>query len=45
VENSQIAVAVIIEHGGGGGKVAAPVAREVMRTFFELSRSEAAAQS
>jgi penicillin-binding protein 2 len=36
VENSQIAVAVIIEHGGHGGTTAAPPAREVMREFFQL---------
>ncbi len=40
VENSQIAVAVIIEHGGHGGKVAAPVAREVMREFFQLKSKD-----
>jgi penicillin-binding protein 2 len=42
VETSQIAVAVIIEHGGQGGKVAAPVAREVIREFFQLKDQEAA---
>ena len=36
VEDSEIAVAVIIEHGGHGGTVAAPPAREVMREFFKL---------
>ena len=40
VENSQIAVAVIIEHGGHGGKTAAPVAREVMREFFQLKAKD-----
>jgi penicillin-binding protein 2 len=40
VENSQIAVAVIIEHGGHGGKTAAPVAREVMREFFRLKSKD-----
>ncbi len=42
VENSQIAIAVIIEHGGHGGTAAAPVAREVMRDFFELKHKDAA---
>ncbi len=42
VEKSQIAVAVIIEHGGHGGKTAAPVAREVMREFFRLKQEDAA---
>jgi penicillin-binding protein 2 len=42
VENSQIAVAVIIEHGGHGGKAAAPVAREVMQEFFRLKTQDSA---
>ena len=41
VENSQIAIAVIIEHGGHGGKTAAPVARELMREFFQLKAKDA----
>jgi penicillin-binding protein 2 len=32
VDDPQIAVAVLVENGEGGGRVAAPVAREV---FFE----------
>jgi len=32
--NPQIAVAVIVEHGEGGGSVAAPIAREVLKAFF-----------
>ncbi|MGQ9919772.1 MAG: penicillin-binding protein 2 [Desulfobacca sp.] len=40
VEKSQIAVAVIIEHGGHGGATAAPVAREVMSEFFRLQQEE-----
>jgi penicillin-binding protein 2 len=40
VENSQIAVAVIIEHGGHGGSAAAPAAREVMREFFKLKQQD-----
>ena len=36
-ENPEIAVAVLVEHAlGGGGAIAAPIAREVMSTFFEL---------
>ena len=42
VEKSQIAVAVIIEHGGHGGKTAAPVAREIMGEFFRLKQEDAA---
>ncbi len=35
VENPQIAVAVIVENGGSGGSVAAPVAKAVMDVYFE----------
>jgi membrane peptidoglycan carboxypeptidase len=31
-----IALAVIIENAGGGGAVAAPIAREVMRAYFRI---------
>ena len=30
----EIAIVVLIEHGGGGGKMAAPVAREVIEAYF-----------
>ena len=33
-ENPEIAVCVIMENAGFGGSVAAPVAREVMKTYF-----------
>jgi len=33
-ENPQIAVAVIIEHGGDGSAVAAPVAQQMMEVYF-----------
>ncbi len=33
-DNPEIAVSVIMENAGFGGSVAAPVAREVMRTYF-----------
>lgn len=36
LEDPQIAVAVIVERGGTGGRVAAPVAREVMEEYFRL---------
>lgn len=29
-ENPQVAIAVIVEQGGSGGKVAAPIARDLM---------------
>ncbi len=35
VEKPQIAVAVVVEHGGGGSRVAAPVARDVIRYWLE----------
>ena len=34
VENPQIAVAVIVEHGGHGGSVAAPIARTIMDHYL-----------
>lgn len=36
-ENPQIAVAVIVEHGGFGSEAAAPVAREVIRAYLKKS--------
>jgi len=36
-EDPTIAVAVLVEHaGGGGGAIAAPVANQVLQTFFDL---------
>lgn len=35
VDDPQIAVAVMVEHGGHGGTVAAPVAREVISAYLE----------
>jgi penicillin-binding protein 2 len=34
VDDPQIAVAVIVEHGGGGGSVAAPIARKIMDSYL-----------
>jgi penicillin-binding protein 2 len=34
-DDPKYAVAVIVEHGGGGSKVAAPIARDVMRAALE----------
>jgi penicillin-binding protein 2 len=34
VENPQIALAVLVEHGGGGSSVAAPVAREIIDAYL-----------
>ena len=36
-ENPQIAVAVIVEHGGGGGSVAAPIARTILDAYLQNS--------
>lgn len=33
-ENPQIAFCILIENGGSGGKVAAPIAREIIKTYF-----------
>ncbi len=35
VENPQIAVAVLVEHGGHGGSAAAPMAKKVIEKFIE----------
>ncbi len=35
VDDPQIAVAVVVENGGGGSKTAAPMARKVMDFYFE----------
>ena len=36
-DDPEIAVAVIVEHGGAGGAAAAPIGGEILRTFFEDS--------
>ena len=33
--NPEIAIAVIIEHGGHGGAIAAPIAMEIIKKYFE----------
>jgi len=44
VENPQIAVAVIVENGGSGSGVAAPIARQVMDAYLPAPQLEASAQ-
>jgi len=44
VENPQIAVAVIVENGGSGSGVAAPIARQVMDAYLPTPQLEASAQ-
>ena len=34
IEDPQIAIAVIVEHGGHGGSVAAPIARQIMDAYL-----------
>jgi len=35
-DNPQLAVAIVVEHGGGGGSVAAPIARAMFANYFGL---------
>lgn len=35
-DKPRIALAVLVEHGGGGGLAAAPVAREILAAFFKV---------
>ena len=39
LEDPEIVVVVLIENGGSGGTVAAPVAREIIEEFFQNERS------
>ncbi len=40
IENPRYAVSVIVEHGGGGSSVAAPLARDIMRRTLERDPSK-----
>jgi penicillin-binding protein 2 len=40
-DNPEIAVAVIVEHGGHGGSAAAPLAKKVIETYLEDQGREA----
>jgi penicillin-binding protein 2 len=40
-EDPEIAVAVIVEHGGHGGSTAAPIAQRVLARYFELKAEPA----
>ena len=33
--NPEIAIAVLVEHGGRGGRVAAPIAQQVLKAYFD----------
>jgi penicillin-binding protein 2 len=40
VDAPEIAIATLVEHAeGGGGAVAAPIARQVMQTYFDLKKT------
>lgn len=41
-ESPEIAVTVLIEHGGKGGAVAAPLARKILETYFNLKKERKA---
>jgi penicillin-binding protein 2 len=38
VEKPQVAIAVLVEHGGHGGEAAAPMAKKVFEKFIELQQ-------
>ncbi|KUG24263.1 penicillin-binding protein 2 (pbp-2) [hydrocarbon metagenome] len=40
LKNPEIAVAVILEHAGGGGAVAAPVARKILSAYFDGKKKD-----
>jgi penicillin-binding protein 2 len=40
VDAPEIAVVTLVEHAdGGGGAVAAPIARQVMQAYFDLKKA------
>jgi penicillin-binding protein 2 len=43
-ENPQVALAVVLEHGGSGGSDAAPVAQKVLAVFFAIQGQKLAKQ-
>ena len=38
LDNPEVAFAVFVEHGGHGGDVAAPIAKDVLQTYYDKSR-------
>ncbi len=40
VENPRYAVAVVVEHGGGGSSVAAPIARDIMKEAYRRKSAD-----
>jgi penicillin-binding protein 2 len=43
-DNPQIAIAVVVEHGGFGGQVAAPIAKSLLEAWFKLPKESRPAQ-
>jgi penicillin-binding protein 2 len=41
-EAPEIAVTVLVEHGGKGGAVAAPLAKKIIETYFQLKKERKA---
>lgn len=39
-EKPELAVAVLVENGGGGGAVAGPIARKIFETYFKLDEAD-----
>ena len=37
-DKPEIVVAVLVEHGGSGGRVAAPIAREIIKVYFKKEK-------
>jgi penicillin-binding protein 2 len=45
MDNPRIALAVVVEQGGHGGAVAAPIARHILETFFGITHARARADA
>jgi len=45
MDNPRIALAVVVEQGGHGGAVAAPIARHILETFFGITHTRARADA
>lgn len=44
VDNPEIALAVFVEHGGGGGATAAPIAKRAIEAYFKSQQSAVSSQ-
>lgn len=45
VDDPQIAIAVVVEHGGFGGQVAAPIAKSLLEAWFKLPKEPGSVQA